>query len=99
MERILHIYAQAFEHGEAFIVGTEESLLALRGAIDQALAANIGECDNFVSDGEGYSTYVIKVVKDEAETLGRPYAEIVHRDMDCRQPEHVYFLLRPPANT
>jgi hypothetical protein len=49
MERILHIYAQAFEHDESFIVGTSASLLALRDAVDQALSANIGECDNFTS--------------------------------------------------
>ncbi|RJX18213.1 MAG: hypothetical protein C4570_07170 [Ammonifex sp.] len=59
MTAILHVHAQLVPHDEAFIVGNREGLLALRKAIDAALEGGRGEAEAFVSDGEGFSAYVI----------------------------------------
>jgi len=58
---LLHIYGQGQWHGDAFLVGTQESLTKLRDAIDQALAKGSSDCVSFAADGEGYTTNVIRV--------------------------------------
>ena len=59
---VLHLYAQPFEHADAFIVGDRDSLVKLREAIDDALASGSGFAHAFVNDGEGYS---ILIANDE----------------------------------
>lgn len=59
MTAALHVYAQQAPHDEAFIVGNREALLALRRAINAALASGQGKADASVADGEGFSIHVI----------------------------------------
>ncbi len=65
--KVLHIYAQAWEHMDAYIIGNTEGLLALKAAIEQALAASNGVCSTpfehgevMVADGEGYQVFVMR---------------------------------------
>ncbi len=55
----LHIHAQSHEHSQATIIGTREALIAMRDAIDRALADKNGEAEMkaMVGDGEGYGVY------------------------------------------
>lgn len=71
-ENILHIYAQYEWHMEAFILGTESAITALRDACDRALQKGHAEtpCEDscmFTNDGEGYQV-CIGIIKDK-ETL------------------------------
>ncbi|MGF6440200.1 hypothetical protein [Paraburkholderia youngii] len=77
----LHLYAQEQEHDDAFVVGTRESLVALRKAIENALegkSANRSSdsmAEFTAADGECYDLY-IKVVPESLEyKLSRPYAQ------------------------
>lgn len=77
----LHLYAQEQEHDDAFVVGTRESLTALRNAIDQALEGEAAHrssdslAEFTAADGECYDLYV-KVVPESVEyKLSRPYAQ------------------------
>lgn len=57
----LQVYAQYAEHGEARILGTKNGLLALRDAIDRAIADKNGEAEAeaiVAADGEGYAIEV-----------------------------------------
>lgn len=63
--RVLHIHSQEAHHNDAFIVGTREGLLALREAVDLALAARTGASEVSVGDGEGY--YVLAMLIDADE--------------------------------
>ena len=62
---ILHLYAQYAHHMDAFIMGNEEGLIALRDAINEAIYPGKikSEVEVFCNDGEGYTIYV-KVVSD-----------------------------------
>lgn len=71
----LHIYAQEYWHDEAYIVGTQAALGALRNAIDAALETGRGKAELFVSDGEGYTVHVMA---ESDETMGKlcaPYTD------------------------
>jgi hypothetical protein len=70
----LHIYAQCFEHDEAYIVGTREDMQQLRDALDRALASNASSEQFFTSDGEGYSLHIQVVPESIETTLCLPYA-------------------------
>lgn len=54
----LHVRGQFTYHAEAHIVGTRTGLLALRTAIDKALADRESETSVCASDGEGYTLTV-----------------------------------------
>ena len=69
----LHIYGQGAWHDDAIIAGTEESLLALKTAIDNALHSEATQVDFFCNDGEGYSLRVVKVSHDNIDNLPVPY--------------------------
>ncbi|WP_321820865.1 MULTISPECIES: hypothetical protein [unclassified Burkholderia] len=76
----LHVYAQEHEHDDAYIVGTREDLVALRNAIDKALAAKAEHrsSDSLLAacaaDGECYDLYVKVVPESVQYQLLRPYA-------------------------
>ncbi len=72
---LLHLYAQAMYHFEAYVVGNRAGLLKLREAIDAALAGEGSRgtgCarDVFVRDGEGYDVFV---VREDAPWRGPPW--------------------------
>ncbi len=79
MRKLLHIYAQPFEHGEAWVVGTREGLEELRNALNRVLAVaspwpfdtiprdTSTSLDAETTDGEGYKTLI--VVVDEKQLL------------------------------
>jgi hypothetical protein len=78
---VLHCYAQALWHAEAYLSGGRGALRALRDAIDKALHCGAGECDLFTSDGEGYTLHVVAMSDADAERQVVPYTD------DCaRQP-------------
>jgi len=72
---VLHCYAQAFWHAEAYLSGGRGALSALRAAIDKALHAGAGECDVFTSDGEGYTVHVVAMADADAERQVVPYTD------------------------
>ena len=59
--KILHIHAQAYWHGDAWIVGNREALERLRELIYAALLGVIIKADFFTNDGEGYSVHIVPV--------------------------------------
>lgn len=67
--KALHLYAQDSWHMEAFIVGNQEGLIALRDAIDEALQSKKGQAvaHAFPTDGEGYEAHIICIGEDEEE--------------------------------
>lgn len=62
---IVHLYAQYAHHMEAYIMGDEQGLIALRDAINEAICPGKikSEVEVFCNDGEGYTIYV-KLVPD-----------------------------------
>ncbi len=57
---LLHIHGQVDWHGEAFILGNKDGLIALRNAINEAIkTTKPGKAEVCVSDGEGFHVYVI----------------------------------------
>jgi hypothetical protein len=72
----LHIYAQADNHREAWIVGHPDSLRRLAGAIQAALDAADGcaSCLQFAADCEGYATIVMA---RDPDGLALPYTDPV----------------------
>lgn len=76
---ILHVYAQAFWHEEAVIVGNREALLTLRATIDAALQSG-GEWNGVSSevstaDGEGYAIRVRRMDDEAIDKLILPYTD------------------------
>jgi hypothetical protein len=69
MSDVLHCYAQAFPHGDAYLSGGRGALLALRATIDKALHDGAGACDLFTSDGEGYTVHVVAMTDADAEHI------------------------------
>lgn len=61
---LLHIHGQPSWHTEAYVLGNRDGLLALRAAIDGALAYGEGVAEVMVADGEGYS--VVAVLEEAA---------------------------------
>ena len=60
MTAILHVYAQEFPHAAVLVVGNQEGLAVLGGAIYAALddGVNTESTEVFVRDGEGYKVMV-----------------------------------------
>lgn len=65
--RLLHIYAQTHEHGNARIVGNPNGLIVLRDAIDAALKDKTAQTVALVADGEGYR---IDIERNDREWRG-----------------------------
>jgi hypothetical protein len=76
MSNILHLYAQAFQHQEAWVVGTKESLIALRDTINQVLESGEPKAVSaYTNDGEGYRVLVWGVSDDTVKDLRTPYVD------------------------
>lgn len=60
---IIHIYGQYHEHGDVAVIGTIETLIRLREAIDKAISSghNIGTAKVFTADCEGFDIVVVRV--------------------------------------
>lgn len=70
---ILHVYAPVTWHDEAGIVGTRDALVALRAAIDDALANRRSTFETFVANGEGYDLHVVCVEPEDLDRIEYPY--------------------------
>lgn len=85
---MLHLHAQPWPHGDAWLVGDAAALESLRDAIGRALVAGSAAAHTFAADGEGYP--VLVAVDDLA--MGEPllpYAEVDERP-GGRPGEHPY---------
>lgn len=71
----LHIFAQAFEHSDAYVFGTEEGLLKLRAVIDAALESKTQDAytESYCTDGEGFGIYVFLASDYQMDTIPKPY--------------------------
>lgn len=75
--KLLHLYAQDHQHGEAWVVGNRLGLEALRDAINLALQQGSAQTPSrdgcvFATDGEGYE---VMVLLDESKWEGAPIGE------------------------
>lgn len=57
----VHLYAQPFHHGDAYIVADAEGLTAIRDACDAALKRGSTAIEPFAEDGEEYALIVMNV--------------------------------------
>src|SRR5579884_1485756 len=71
----LHVYAQDVWHDEARIVGTREALIALREAIDRALAEGKAEAEAIAGDGEGYGVEIACASRQTVQDAPLPYTK------------------------
>ena len=81
---LLHLYGQEYYHDETYIVGSRESLLSLKKAIEDALETGRGTTEFFTSDGEGFDTNII-LREEQWESpfwtnLSLPYSGEIARD-------------------
>lgn len=58
---VIHIFGQHTYHDDVHIIGSKESLIALRDAIDKVVGSgkNVEKIKAFVNDGEGFDLEVI----------------------------------------
>ena len=73
---ILHVYAQTRPHANMDIIGNQESLVALKEAIENALSNRESTFITMTSDGEFYESSVFWVEKAEIDTLKLPYTNV-----------------------
>jgi hypothetical protein len=89
-ERVLHIYAQAFWHEEAVIVGTREALLALADAINVAVLKDnsdgVERMEAYTADGEGYDVRIRLMDENSMNKLVLPYTDDDANWYDGEQP-------------
>jgi hypothetical protein len=79
--KIVHIYGQEYWHTDSYIIANKEGLLALRSAIEKALATQCFETNVTVADGEGYHLHVISLNdQQKLQKLMLPYTDEVARD-------------------
>jgi len=84
---MIHIYGQAWEHDDCWIVGDRESLTALRDKIEAVLDGDPPKNLNvFASDGEGY-TLRVKMIGD-CPNLRLPYTDELAED---KRPDAVEY--------
>lgn len=99
---MLHIHNSKAHHGDAFIVGNEKALLALKEALTKLLdgkglkscsGARVESVGAFTGDGEGFSTFLILQNREEAfDVLQLPYTldyAIDDRDLAVTPAEHI----------
>lgn len=60
-DNFLHVYSQYMWHDDAVIRGTKTALVALREALDAAIANGEGNAEFFATDGEGYRVVICRV--------------------------------------
>lgn len=72
---ILHLIAQSRWHEPAFVVGNRAGLIALRNAIDAALARAEPAAEVMCRDGEGYRVHVRCVPADEMDAIPLGYTD------------------------
>jgi hypothetical protein len=73
---ILHVFAQQFEHDDAFLVGTREGLEVLRDAINASLENSHGAAHSFTGmDGEGYVIHCFVQDAAQMDQLLLPYTD------------------------
>ena len=72
----MHIYPQHSAHSPAEIKGTRTALIALRDAIDRALADKNGEseAEAIAADGEGYDVQIRRVPRSFLQRTRLPYS-------------------------
>jgi hypothetical protein len=81
----IHIYGQAYNHSDAFIIGNEEGLIALADALDMVSAHwndDTIAVNAFACDGEGYKIIIKRTDDKEMEQLELPYTETYQSDYD-----------------
>lgn len=79
--KIVHIYGQEFWHGSAYIIGNRSGMIALREALDQALATQDAQTATVsVNDGEGYFLNVHVTDESEAMEIALPYTDEVAKE-------------------
>lgn len=72
-KRTMHVYSQGFCHDPVGILGTKESLISLRDAINKAIETeSVSSCLQFTKDGEGYSFIVS--CRELNDSDGLPYS-------------------------
>jgi hypothetical protein len=93
---MLHLYAQFTYHDDAYLIGTRDSLIRLREAINQALYQKTPiEVEEFTQDGEGYALHLAMLDDDQMSNLTLPYSDPAYRDHpDYRAPSEVLDELR-----
>jgi hypothetical protein len=79
-DNTLHIYSPEWWHNDAFVIGTRPALVALKAAIDTALADGAGSTESFVNDGEGFTVAVILTDEAGMNRLNAPYTDEVAMD-------------------
>lgn len=73
---ILQIYAQPFEHQEAWICGDREGLTKLRDALNIVLDTDApASAHSYCVDGEGYATVILPVDGETLLDVMLPYTE------------------------
>lgn len=80
MNHLLHIYAQEFNHADAWIVGERGALEALRASIDAALANGSAASPHYCADGEGYTAIVVCAEPEKVRAMRLPYQELLNED-------------------
>lgn len=95
---LLHLYGQSDPHAEAWVVGDKEGLLALRKAIDDALASDessAASAEVYVSDGEGYKVLVVATTEEAVERHNTllPYSNAIYGRLAGRK--HPLTLIGP----
>lgn len=75
----LHVYAQASEHHECYIVGDAETLAWLRDAIDRAISGSVSSFTAFTADGEGYDLVVVRCDDATMAKVALPYTDELWR--------------------
>ncbi len=74
----LHIYAQGYQHQEAWVVRTRDALTALRDALNVALATGDPTAMTaFTNDGEGYKVILWPMPEGKVQDLRVPYTDPV----------------------
>lgn len=80
----MHLYAQEQWHDDAYVIGDETALRALRDAIDKALSGGTGTSLAFAGDGEGYR---VRVVVRGPERLPMPYTDEIAAEVGAVFPD------------
>jgi hypothetical protein len=71
---LLHVYAQPFNHAEAWLVGDREALTKLRDALNGVLGTKEpAGVQTYCMDGEGYTVMIVQAEAAQMEPLMLPY--------------------------